>query len=131
MRVEFTGDMNNKTKDDEIYQAVIERAINAVKEGKQVIIDTTNLKKERRRPFIEAVKEFLPDSNIQYKLLPLDVELAKLRIKADIELGVNRANVSDATIDRHAESYKEMLEDIKSEDISNYDYQQEQLKKIC
>jgi predicted kinase len=130
MRVEFTGDMNNKTKDDEIYQAVIERAINAVKEGKQVIIDTTNLKKERRRPFIEAVKEFLPDSNIQYKLLPLDVELAKLRIKADIELGVNRANVSDATIDRHAESYKEMLEDIKSEDISNYDYQQEQLKKF-
>lgn len=33
----------------------------------------------------------------------------------------NRANVSDATIDRHAESYKQMLEDIKSEPISNFE----------
>jgi predicted kinase len=125
MRVEFTGDINDKSKDDDIYKTVTERTIKAVKKGKQVIIDTTNLKKERRRPFIEAVKKAIPNANIQYKLIPLNAELAKQRIKADIAAGVNRANVSDETIDRHAASYKEMLDDIKSEDMSNYDTQLE------
>ena len=121
MRIEFTGDINDKSKDDEIYEAVKERAINAVKEGKRVIIDSTNLRKDRRRPFINAVKEALPTANIKYKLMPLNPELAKQRIKADIAAGVERADVSDATIDRHAATYIEMLQDIKSEDISNYD----------
>lgn len=48
-------------------------------------------------------------------------ELAKQRIKAQIARGENRANVPDSTIDRHAESYKQMLEDIKSEPISNFE----------
>ena len=53
--------------------------------------------------------------------MPLDAELAKQRIKAQIARGENRANVSDETIDRHAESYKQMLEDIKSEGITDYE----------
>jgi predicted kinase len=121
MRVEFTGDINDKSKDDEIYQAVNERVISAVRDGRQVIVDTTNLKKDRRRFFIEEVKRALPDAKIQYKLMPLNAELAKQRIRADIKAGVNRADVPDSTIDRHAESYREMLEDIKSEDMTNYD----------
>ena len=121
MRVEFTGDINNKSKDKEIYIEAANRAIKAVKEGKQVVFDTTNLTKEKRKPFIEAIKKALPNVNIQYKLMPLDAELAKQRIKAQIARGENRANVSDETIDRHAESYKQMLEDIKSEGITNYD----------
>jgi len=121
MRVEFTGDMNDKSKDKEIYEEAAKRTIQAIKDGKQVIFDTTNLTKDKRRPFINAIKAALPNANIQYKLMPLNPELAKQRIKADIAAGKNRANVPDATIDRHAISYAEMLEDIKSEDISNYD----------
>jgi predicted kinase len=123
MRVEFTGDINNKSKDAEIYIEAANRAIDGIKNGKQVVFDTTNLTKEKRRPFIEAIKKAIPTVNIQYKLMPLDPELAKQRIKAQIARGENRANVSDETIDRHAASYKQMLEDIKSEDISNYDTQ--------
>jgi hypothetical protein len=63
--------------------------------------------------------------------MELNPELAKQRIKAQLERGENRANVSDETIDRHAISYKQMLEDIKSEPISNYDIQQEQVKKFA
>jgi predicted kinase len=121
MRVEFTGDINNKSKDKEIYIEAAKRAIKAVKDGKQVVFDTTNLTKEKRRPFIEAIKKAIPNANIQYKLMELNPELAKQRIKAQIARGENRANVSDETIDRHAESYKQMLEDIKSEGITNYD----------
>lgn len=121
MRVEFTGDINDKSKDKEIYEEAANRAIAAIKQGKQVVFDTTNLTKDKRLPFIEAIKKAIPTANIQYKLMELNPELAKQRIKADIAAGKNRANVPDATIDRHAESYKQMLEDIKSEPISNFE----------
>ncbi len=121
MRVEFTGDMNDKSKDKEIYIEAANRAIKAIKAGKQVVFDTTNLTKDKRLPFIEAIKKVIPTANIQYKLMELNPELAKQRIKAQIARGENRANVSDETIDRHAESYKQMLEDIKSEPISNFE----------
>jgi predicted kinase len=121
MRVEFTGDINNKSKDKEIYEEAAKRAVKAIKQGKQVVFDTTNLTKDKRLPFIEAIKKALPNANIQYKLMELNPELAKQRIKAQIARGENRANVSDSTIDRHAESYKQMLEDIKSEPIGNFE----------
>ena len=84
------------------------------------MFDTTNLTKDKRLPFIEAIKKEIPTANIQYKLMELNPELAKQRIKADIASGKNRANVPDSTIDRHADSYKQMLEDIKNEPISEY-----------
>jgi len=121
MRVEFTGDINDKSKDKEIYEEAAKRAVQAIKQGKQVVFDTTNLTKDKRLPFIEAIKKVIPTANIQYKLMELNPELAKQRIKADIAAGKNRANVPDATIDRHAESYKQMLEDIKNEPISNFE----------
>lgn len=121
MRVEFTGDVNDKSKDKDIYVEAANRAIKAIKEGKQVVFDTTNLTKDKRLPFIEAIKKEIPDANIQYKLMELNPELAKQRIRAQLERGENRANVTNSTIDRHAESYKQMLEDIKNEPINNYD----------
>ncbi|NDG30098.1 ATP-binding protein, partial [bacterium] len=120
MRVEFTGDINDKSKDKEIYSEAAKRAIEAIKNGKQVVFDTTNLTKEKRRPFIEAIRKAIPNANIQYKLMELNPELAKQRIKAQIARGENRANVSDETIDRHAASYPQMLEDIKTEGITEY-----------
>ena len=81
MRVEFTGDINNKSKDKEIYIESANRAIKAIKQGKQVVFDTTNLTKEKRRPFIEDIRKEFPNANIQYKLMELNPELAKQRIK--------------------------------------------------
>lgn len=120
MRVEFTGDMNNKSKDKEIYEEAAKRAIVAIRQGKQVVFDTTNLTKDKRLPFIEAIKKEILTANIQYKLMELNPELAKQRIKAQLARGENRAAVSDETIDRHATSYKQMLEDIKTEPITEY-----------
>lgn len=85
MRVEFTGDINDKSKDKEIYIEAANRAIQAIKQGKQVVFDTTNLTKDKRFPFIEAIKKAIPTANIQYKLMELNPELAKQRIKDDIE----------------------------------------------
>jgi hypothetical protein len=112
--------MNDKSKDKEIYIEAANRAIKAIKQGKQVVFDTTNLTKDKRLPFIEAIKKAIPNANIQYKLMELNPELAKQRIKAQLERGENRAAVSDETIDRHAVSYKQMLKDIKNEPITEY-----------
>ena len=120
MRIEFTGDINNKSKDKEIYEEAAKRAVIAIKQGKQVVFDTTNLTKDKRLPFIEAIKKEIPAANIQYKLMELNPELAKQRIKEQIARGEARANVPDSTIDRHAESYKQMLEDIKNEPITPF-----------
>ena len=128
MRVEFTGDMNDKSKDNEIYEEVKKRAIDAVNNGQQVIIDSTNLQKERRRDFINAVKDAIPDISVEYKLMPLNANLAKQRIKEQLERGENRAAVSDMTIDRHAKLYKEMLDDIKDEGMQPF--KEEPLNKM-
>ena len=95
MRVEFTGNMNDKSKDKEIYIESANRAIKAIKQGKLVIFDTTNLTKDKRLPFIVAIKKAIPTANIQYKLMELNPELAKQRIKAQLARGENRAAVSD------------------------------------
>jgi len=126
MRVEFTGDINDKSKDKKIYEEATKRAIQAIKQGKQVVFDTTNLTKDKRLPFIEAIKKAIPTANIQYKLMELNTESAKQRIKAQLARGENRAAVSDETIDRHAASYKQMLEDIKNEPISNFEITHQQ-----
>jgi len=101
-----------------------------VKNNKQVVFDTTNLTKDKRLPFIEAIKKAIPTANIQYKLMELNPELAKQRIKAQLERGEKRANVSDATIDRHAESYKQMLKDIKTEPITEFKSNEETLDEV-
>jgi len=100
MRVEFTGDINNKSKDKEIYIEAANRAIQAIKQGKQVVFDTTNLTKDKRLPFIEAIKKAIPTANIQYKLMELNPELAKQRIKAQLEeynKAVEEANARPST----------------------------------
>ena len=76
--------------------------------------------KEAAKELHQSTRNSTTNANIQYKLMELNPELAKQRIKADIASGKNRANVPDSTIDRHAESYKQMLEDIKNEPISEY-----------
>lgn len=90
MRVEFTGDINDKSKDKEIYIEAANRAIQAIKQGKQVVFDTTNLTKDKRLPFIEAIKKAIPTANIQYKLMELNPELAKQRIKADLQFKTDK-----------------------------------------
>ena len=122
MRVEFTGSMDNKSQDAAIYEEVKKRTVAALLRGEQVILDSTNLQRDRRRDFIKAVRSAVPDANIEYQLMPLNPELAKQRIATDIKKGVDRANVPESTIDRHADLYVKMLQDIQSEGITPYNY---------
>lgn len=69
-------------KDAEIYEEVKKRATTIIRQGKSVVRDSTNLQKDRRRDFIQHIKSILPGTTIKYKLLELNTELAKQRIKS-------------------------------------------------
>lgn len=116
IRKELTGDISNKSKDVEIYDEIISRTVTALK-YKDVILDTTNLQKDRRRDFIQKVKDKVPDVTFEYKLFECDISQARKRILADLEKGIDRADVSEETLKRHEILYQEMLEDIKDEPL--------------
>ncbi len=118
IRYEITGSKSNKSKDKEVYELAYKRIISAVNKNKSVIFDTTNLEKERRQELYNALKN-AKDVNFKYKLMPLNPELAKQRIKKDLQEGKDRADVPDSTIDRHTKSYNQMLVDIKNENIND------------
>ena len=120
IRREMTGDVSNKTKDTEVYEEVDKRVVAALAEGKSVILDSTNLKTDQRREFIRNVQSKVEGVTFEYKLLELNPEEAKRRIKADIAAGVDRANVPDSVIDRHAALYAQALEDIKQEPLAPF-----------
>ena len=119
IRKELTGDISNKTKDKEVYDEVYRRTIKFLKQNRNIIIDSTNLKKNQRRKFITNV-QLKAKVEFEYKLFELNPKEAKRRIKADIDAGIDRANVPDETIDRHAILYKQMLEDIKQEPLTKF-----------
>jgi len=120
LRIEHTGDINDKSKDEYLYSVVKEMSLEILKSGYSVVVDTTNLKRSRRRDYIWYINEKSPDTKIYYKLFELDADLAKRRIKEQIRRGDKRAIVSDETIDRHGFLYQNMLMDIKDENIIEY-----------
>lgn len=120
MRIEFTSDINDKSKDNEIYEILKIRTIKILKEYKNVIIDSTNLQKKRRRDFIKYINTEIPNVSIEYKLIELNNPIAKERIKKQLLNGEKRANVSDETIDRHTSLYIKMVKDIKEENIKPF-----------
>ena len=122
IRLELTGSIDDKSHDDKIYDMIKRRAVIELKFSKNVIIDTTNLQKTRRRDFLDYLERFAGvDYVVNYKLLPVEPFIAKARIAAQLANSEHRANVPDDTIDRHAELYKIALDDIKFEQMTPYE----------
>jgi predicted kinase len=120
LRIKLTGNIDDKSKDYEVHKLAVKRVFDCLKNGKIPVFDSTNLNKFKRRTFLSAIRSKYPNINIQYVLMHLDPEEAKKRIKFDLEKGIHRANVSEETIDRHAESYAQMLIDIQDEGIYEF-----------
>lgn len=127
IRKELTGNVSDKSKDVEVYEDVNNRCLSYLKRDKDIVIDSTNLQKERRRDFLKFISEN-NDVLFTYILFEPDIELSKKRIKQDLEIGIDRANVSDETLERHYKLYNEMLEDIKEEPINEIRYVKQKRK---
>ena len=104
LRRELTGDVSDLSQDKVMWSLAKKKVIETLSNGKNVILDATNVNGYYRRAFIKE----LPPCRLQAKLFPLDPEKAKERVKQDIENNVDRSHVPMHVIDdmaRQFESY--------------------------
>jgi len=102
IREEVTGSISNVSQDDIVWKLVKERVSEALEQGKNVILDATNVNGNNRRKLIKE----LPSSKLKAKLFKITPKKAKKRIKKDIESGRNRSHVPDHIVDRMYRSFK-------------------------
>lgn len=96
VREELTGRISDLSHDKKVWKLVKRRVSRALKQGKDVILDATNVSSYYRCSFIEG----LPPCKLQAKLFDISPEETKKRIRFDIENGVNRSDVPDIVLYR-------------------------------
>ena len=120
MRIDMTGDINNKSEDVFIYAEALQYLFVLLRQNDLIVFDTTNLQVSRRRNLINFIRDKYKDIQIEYKLFPCDIEIAKQRIKQQLTNGEFRSNVPDSSIERQFALYELALVDLKEEDLIKY-----------
>ena len=92
------GDVSDQTKNYSIYLQSSERIRKLLNSGVNVIFDSTGLYKG----FYRKIKKLIEDTGceVEYKIFFCDPDIAKQRVRQDIDSGKNRADVPDRVIDR-------------------------------
>jgi len=113
IRKELTGSISGQTKNTEVFALVKQRAADALKAGKSVILDATNLNPVQRKDMIDSLQQLSGKSfDVYYKLFEVSAQTAKQRIQDDIARGKERANVPDHAVDRMFNAYKDSVKDL-------------------
>jgi predicted kinase len=106
IRKELTGSISNQSKNSEVWSTAFDKVVNALNAGKNVILDATNIKSSDRKRLMNHLKVNVDKPFDAFaKIFDVDPEVAKQRIKKDVESGVDRSNVPDFVIDRQYQSY--------------------------
>lgn len=119
IRRELTGDVSDQSKNREVFQEVDRRLNQLLSEGKKVVLDATNLNTKLRKQLMNRINKEFPGKTITYKVLSVDADVAKQRVKKDISAGVDRSAVPEAIIDRQKEMFDETMKSLDSENFSN------------
>ena len=96
IRQELTGDVSDLSKDEFVWNVAKMRTFNSLLNGRNVILDATNLNYYYRSIFIEN----LPECTLKAKIFDINPELAKERVKNDLRNGKYRSTVPSHVIDR-------------------------------
>jgi predicted kinase len=96
IRQEFTGDVSDLSKDEFVWNVAKMRTFNSLLNGRNVILDATNLNYYYRSIFIEN----LPECALKAKIFDINPDLAKERVKNDLRKGKCRSTVPSYVIDR-------------------------------
>lgn len=119
IRRELTGDVSDQSRNREVFQEVDRRLNQLLSEGKKVVLDATNLNTKLRKQLMNRINKEFPGKTITYKVLSVDADVAKQRVKKDISAGVDRSAVPEAIIDRQKEMFDETMKSLDSENFSN------------
>ena len=134
--VSIGGKRGNEQVRKEQQDKTIREALKAIEAGATLITDNVNYihtdNKGKLHNINMSVEEFSKTQglynegekrlakNLEYKGYNYSEQTVDGQVLGIWKKEQERANVSDDTIDRHAESYKQMLEDIKNEPITEY-----------
>lgn len=121
IRRSLTGSISDQSKNIEVFKETDKQVIEAIKEGKQVVLDATNTRTDFRRSFLQTLRRLFSNIRIAYKIIDSNPEVSKQRIKKDIESGMDRAAVPEEIVDKQYEQYLQTLEDVKLEGMENFD----------
>jgi len=115
IRRELTGNVSDQSRNKEVFELTNILTIHHLKNGKNVVLDATNLDTIYRIPFVEDISNEV----IEFKKIALvfyvSREEAKQRIKKDIENNVDRANVPEEIIDSQYMKYMSSLKSLPDE----------------
>lgn len=116
IRREVNNDVTDHTGHFNIINVGLQRIANALNSGKNVILDATNIKSKDRKSLMAYLKERVKKPfNAYAKIFDVDPEIAKQRVRNDINTGVDRSNVPNEVIDRQYQTFTNDFNKIESD----------------
>ena len=118
IRKELTGSISNQTRNNDVFALAFQRAAQALNAGKNVIFDATNIVSYHRKLMLNNLKQNVDKPfDALAKIFDVDPEVAKQRVKKDVENNVDRSNVPDYAIDKQ---YRAFINDMNSIELDGY-----------
>lgn len=118
IRRELTGSISDQKRNSEVWSTAYDRVTMALNAGKNVILDATNVRSDERKRLMNHLKVNVDKPFDAFaKIFSVDPEIAKQRVRKDIESGVDRSNVPDYAIDRQ---YQNFVDGVNSLEIEGF-----------
>jgi predicted kinase len=124
IRKEVLGSVNDQSENYKVFQLAKQMIVSHLKEGINVVLDTTNTDTEKRIPYIESISEEVEFQKIAL-IFYVSPDESKRRIKTDIKNNVDRCEVTDEGIDIQYDWYRETLRSLPSEGFKMVTYWEE------
>lgn len=111
IRKRITGNISDISKDGVVWSEAFDTIENLLETGKNVVFDSTMVNSKTRKRMISLFENY---AVIVYKLFPCTSELAKDRIKTDINSNVERSNVPENVVDSMYQNWCDNIEYFKN-----------------
>lgn len=116
IRRELYGDISNQSDQQKVWGIARSRLVQLLNSGSDAILDATNVDRKLRISFMNAIKQLvkLPIKTTAI-VIDVDLEVAKKRVRSDIENGVDRSDVPNFAIDRMYQKFQNGLSSVEAE----------------
>jgi predicted kinase len=126
IRKQLTGDISNHDMEGKVWWLLATEAAYNLKNKRNVIIDGTNCYTAGRIDMVERITdESGVDFDKEAKIFRTDPEVAKARIKKDLENKKDRSNVPEEVVDNFFDAFNHTLSQLESEGFKIIDEYQE------